>query len=203
MIELLKRVAEVKKGLDGGDWCDRAKTEALVSMVIAFRPPLIVEVGVFGGGSLIPMAMAIQHLGGGAVVVGIDPWSDAIAIQGQVTNEDREWWAAISLDRVYDKFISKIRELGLEAFTQIHRKTSDAVDIPAGIAILHIDGSHDDQAVRDVAHFAPRVELGGFCVMDDLHWANGGPKRGAQRLVQMGFKERYSLGTGACFQRCR
>lgn len=202
MIELFKQIAEVQPKLDGYGWCDKSKTEALVSMVVAYRPSLVVEVGVFGGGSFIPMAMAAKWLGSG-MVVGIDPWDKDIAVQAQTTNKDREWWAAIDLEAVYNNFSQRVHELGLDNVTKIFRNRSNNVEPPGTISILHIDGSHNDQAVTDVVRFAPRVEAGGICVTDDSAWVGGGPARAEQRLLQIGFVKRYNLGSGAVFVRAR
>jgi cephalosporin hydroxylase len=202
MIELLQQIWAIKPKLDGADWCDKAKTETLVSLVIGYRPAAVVEIGVFGGGSLIPMAMAMKRIGGGAVF-GIDPWSTADAIAGQTQQVDRDWWASIDMDGVYQRFLANLKASGSEEVTKIIRRKSNEVEPPNAIGLLHVDGLHNDQAVTDVVRFAPKVELGGFCVSDDSRWHGGGPARAEQRLVQLGFKKRFDIGTGAAFQRIR
>ena len=54
-------------------WCSIAKGEFLVDLVLKHQPKVIVEIGVWGGRSLIPMASALKSLGEG-IAYGIDPW---------------------------------------------------------------------------------------------------------------------------------
>lgn len=183
-------------------WCDATKAATLASLVVAYKPNLVVEVGVYGGSSLFPMAIAVKETGQGKVI-GIDPWDKAIAVNNQTTNEDREWWMNQDYEKLYSDVLRGIDERGLRDYCSIIRKPSDHVDPPFGIGIFHCDGSHNDQAIRDVVRYAPRVEIGGFCVTDDSDWKGGAVARAEQRLLQLGFKRLYQLGTGAVFQRVR
>jgi predicted O-methyltransferase YrrM len=60
-------------------WCTKEKAYTLASLVIGTRPAVIVEVGVFGGRSFLPMALALKELGKG-MAIGIDPWSPAASV---------------------------------------------------------------------------------------------------------------------------
>ncbi len=74
------------------------------------------------------------------------------------------------------------------------------------IDLLHIDGQHTEQAVKDVDRFARNVRRGGICCMDDIEWANDGDqqvKAAVERLKELGFVEKYPVGTGAMFVRTK
>ena len=54
-------------------WCSIEKAYALASAIIALRPGVVVEIGIWAGRSLIPMALALKKVGAGKII-GIDPW---------------------------------------------------------------------------------------------------------------------------------
>lgn len=197
---LFQRIEKVHPTLQG--WCSLDKAFTLASLVVAFRPAVIVEIGVYGGKSLIPMALACQAVGKG-IVIGIDPWSTEVAIREQTSVEDREWWGKLDLEKIRVDFMAKLAELNLENFVRIERKESRNIPAPNSISIFHCDGAHNDTAMHDMAKFAPRVIVGGYCVTDDSDWGGGGVKRGEQRLKELGFAHIAALGTGQIFQRLR
>jgi len=195
--ELFERIAEVLPPLDG--WCELAKANVLAASVLALRPPAtVVEIGVFGGKSLIPMALACETIGAG-MVIGIDPWSADASIEGQ-TAEDQRYWASVDHEAIYRKFLEHLRALAIESRVTIWRARSDDVVPPATIDLLHVDGQHTEQAVRDVVRFASNVRLGGLCCMDDTSWSTD-VQRAVESLKQLGFVKLYDLGIGAMFQR--
>lgn len=197
MSQLFETIAKVQPGLPG--WCCPEKAEALAAMVLSIRPQNTVELGVFGGSSFIPLALAHKEIGTG-VAWGIDPWSKQASIKDEIP-ENVEFWSRVDHEWMYSQFMAKLRELSLESCTRIIRQTSDEADPPSVIDVLHLDGSHTEQAVRDVIKWMPHVRSGGFAVLDDLEWSGGGVKRAEARLLDMGFKRLYPLGTGACYQR--
>jgi hypothetical protein len=200
MKALFDNIAALQPRFPG--WCTLDKAFTLASMVIARRPLVSVEIGVYGGSSFFPIAMAHKAIGRG-IAVGVDPWDKHVAVLAQTEQESREWWANQDLESLYQNVLLFIKEYGLQDHAKIQRKKSSEVDIPPGISLLHIDGAHNDEAVRDVARFCQHVEIGGMVVMDDLNWHGGGPARAAQRLVQIGFNHLYQIQNGAVYQRVR
>lgn len=197
MSHLFETIARVQPGLPG--WCIPDKAEALAAMVLSIRPTTTVEIGVFGGSSFIPLALAHKEIGTG-IAYGIDPWNKMASIRDEIP-ANVEFWSNVDHDYMFAQFMAKLQDLGLESCTRIIRQTSDEVLPPSEIQLLHVDGSHTEQAVRDVLKWCPHVTKGGFCVMDDLEWDGGGPKRAEARLRNVGFKMLYPLGTGAVYQR--
>lgn len=198
MTSLFDTIAKVQPSLPG--WCTPQKAITLASIVVARRPAVSVEIGIYGGSSLIPLALAHKAVGSG-IVIGIDPWSNQVAIEAQTENESRQWWADQDLEKIRRDFFEQIKTLQLEPFVKIMRFKSDDVEVPNAIGLFHCDGAHSDQAIRDVSRFAPNVVIGGFVVTDDSDWHGGGVTRAEQRLAQMRFTKLYALGTGSVFQR--
>jgi hypothetical protein len=186
-------------GTDLPGWCDYAKAQALASTVLALRPRVTLEIGVFGGRSFLPMALAHKEFGGG-VCIGIDPWLNHASKQGQV-GKDEAYWAQLDHESVYQVFLTAMRQLSVESFCRIHRMTTDEFDPIPEVGMLHVDGNHGPQAESDIKRFSPMVVSGGFCCLDDLDWTGGAPRRGAEWMLQNGFEMLYRIGTGAMYRK--
>ena len=173
-------------------WCSYQKAETLASIVIAIRPQISIEIGVFGGKSLIPIAMAHQHIHKGHVI-GIDPWMAKASIEGQ-SGENAKWWSDQKMhDQIYSGFMAKRASLGLDGYSQVARMTSNEFDPVLGIGLLHVDGNHGEQAIKDVGRFCPFVDIGGIVVMDDIGWGDGTVDRAIDVLPRIGFIELYRV----------
>ena len=46
-------------------WCAKDKAATLIDLVLMLKPKIVVEIGVFGGKSLVPIAYALQETGSG------------------------------------------------------------------------------------------------------------------------------------------
>lgn len=183
-------------------WCDLEKANTLAAMILAMRPKLIVEIGIFGGRSFIPMAMAAQLIG--AKVVGIDPWDRGASLEGMEDAANLEWWSKLDHEQIYQGFMENLRKFGVDKAVTILKQRSDDVDLKDWVIdLLHIDGSHEETAYRDTTRYAARIPVGGIVVCDDVNWVSGAPKRGVEWLLKKGFRQLYALGTGAVFQRAR
>lgn len=178
---------------EGGDWCSVAKSQQLAAIIVAYRPKRVLEIGVWMGGSMIPMMMALQHLGSGQGIA-IDPWAASASVVGQ-RDDNVSWWQSVDHDAAYQKFQSRLVKYNLHEICVTIRKPSDEA-APISADIVHIDGNHAAQAVRDVERFAAEMPLGGILILDDLDW-DGGHVRSARHVAhQLGFVDAYPLGTG-------
>lgn len=196
---LFTRIDAIQPKLPG--WCVLPKAHALAAAVLTLRPDVVVEIGVFGGSSFVPMAMALKEIGRGTAI-GIDPWNNAAAAKG-MQGEHEKWWGTTDLEGIYNGFTDKITSLGLNDCVKIFRMESDAVSPPPEISILHIDGNHSDQAIKDVERFASKVRIGGLCFSDDIQWEGGGVLRSVEKLKMLGFRQIYDIDKGAMFQRIK
>ncbi len=189
---------------EGGEWCTTEKSSQLAALVLALRPRTIVEIGVFLGGSLVPMALAQQTYAFPAreVCWAVDPWAAQASAAGQ-TGKNAEWWGGLDHERIMRRFIARLERHEISSLVHIARIKSDDFVSPDVIDLLHIDGNHGEQAQRDVARFAPHVPIGGVLVMDDLNWEGGHVRVARDLACELGFAERYPLGTGCVMMRER
>jgi hypothetical protein len=177
-------------------WCPLEKALDMAATVIAMRPKVVVEIGVYGGKSLIPMALACEAVNCG-MVIGIDPWSPQESAKGY-GGDNEAWWGKLDHESLYQGFMANVKRLGLGYRVAIARTTSDKAKIPGAINLLHLDGQHTEQACIDVKNFAPHVCLGGIVVVDDLSWANNGVPHVAlavKELLNLGFIELHRTKT--------
>ena len=186
---------------EGGDWCDLHKAHTLAALVLSTHPKVVVEIGVWMGGSLVPMLIALREVGGGKAVA-IDPWNAGVSVRGE-SEKNATWWGGVDHDKAFDRFGARLIKHGLTQFCEIQRTPSDDASVPPSIDILHVDGSHTEQAVRDVDRFCPAVKVGGFAILDDVQWAGGAVVRAVAHAELLGFESIYPLGTGVVMQRRR
>ncbi len=189
-------------------WCPLEKALDLAAVVIALRPKITVEIGVYGGKSLLPIALACEAINNG-VVIGIDPWTPQASAEGY-TGENANWWGQLDHEGIYRAFIAGVDRLGLKNRVAVERAKSDDAAVPPVIDLVHLDGQHTEQAIRDVKRFCSRVRIGGVVVMDDLEWVNDGKPHVAMavtELLKLGYIElhrtKQSDGCWGFFQRVK
>lgn len=152
-------------------WCPEVKAIAMAEHIIQHRPKTIVEIGVFGGRSLIPMAMACHTIQNG-IVHGIDPWSREAALRYETDPKNREWWSKLDYSSVYRDFAQAVLKHNLTEHCYWYRTEAHlAHSLFETIDMLHIDGNHShESATRDVNLYVPKVKVGGFVWFDDIDW---------------------------------
>jgi hypothetical protein len=193
MNPLYKQIIDSNQQLHGWATVDKAIT--LSNMVLAQRPSVVLEIGVWGGRSLIPMALACKSIGWGTVI-GVDPWSPEESEKGQVTEADKKWWSEQNHEMVFQTFKNHLRKMELEPWVEIHRVSSDRFTAPESIGLLHVDGNHGPQALSDITRFGANVISGGLCVLDDTNWTGNSVKNGGEWLTNNNFIKLHPLGTG-------
>lgn len=170
--DLKRRVAEGLPRFYG--WCTKEKAMNFVDLVLEVQPEVCVEIGVFGGRSLFPVASALKYLGKG-VVVGIDPWSldEIIPYFDPVKDEPHiAWWSRVNFDQIYVSYLGLLSEYQLDDYVITLRSTSEVASyaIPQ-IDILYIDGNHHETVSnRDIELYLPKVRSGGYIWLNDSLW---------------------------------
>ena len=155
-------------------WCSHNKANVLMDIVLNVKPHVIVEIGVFGGKSLIPMAYVLKTLGQG-IAYGIDPWEAGESIQGLEDPINKNWWAQLNHSQILHGLTQKIDDFGLKPQIQLIQKSSMDASPIQDIDILHIDGNHSEQAsYQDVLKWVPLVKKGGWIIFDDINWVENG-----------------------------
>jgi O-methyltransferase len=191
---------------DKAGWCTLEKATKLVELVISLQATTVVELGVWMGGSAIPLALALETRGVGKLLA-IDAWSAPVSIAGQDEEVHRKWWGekvgALGHQRAFEMFLRRLHQHGVrpERCRVIRQSTAQA-DVPSRIDLLHHDANHGPQVVADIERWAPAIRRGGVLVLDDLDWAGGHVSRARMRARELGFVELYTLGTGCVMQRC-
>lgn len=151
-------------------WCSEYKASTLMDLVWFMRPQTVVEIGVFGGKSLVPMAFAVKALNNGGVVYGIDPWSSIASAEGQ-DGDNKDYWGTLDHDAILSGLQQKIEQFNLSDQIELIRATSEEAQPIENIDILHIDGNHsDDASYFDAIKWVPLVRRGGMIIFDDITW---------------------------------
>lgn len=177
-VDALIELAEQR--LEG--WCSRRKAVAIAETILRERPAVCVEIGVYGGRSLVPAAAALRHIGGG-VIYGIEAWDVQAATVNPTHADNDTWWQQVDFPVIKRDFYRFITEADLTSQVRIIEATSSkAASIFDTIDFLHIDGSHAMvNAVEDVLHYVRKVRPGGIVLFDDVEWETTAP---AQALLR-------------------
>lgn len=160
--------------MDG--WCSKEKALNFFDLVIQVNPQVCVEIGVFAGKSVYPVACALKYLGQGTVI-GIDPWDNYECIRYYDPIEDHanlHWWNSVDMEKIHYSYINMINRYRLQNYCQTLRTTSTkAIEEINFIDILYIDGNHDEKAsFIDVSLYLPKVRSGGYIWLNDSLWGS-------------------------------
>lgn len=169
---LKQNVCSVLPTLEG--WCSKTKAIEFIDLVLEVKPEVCVEIGVFGGSSLFPVASALKYLGKG-IIIGIDPWDKIECIKYFDPIEDAEhlkWWGSLNINYVYQAYNNMLKKHKLDNFVKTIKATSEeAAPLIDKIDILYIDGNHSETcSVQDVLLYLPKVRTGGYIWMNDTLW---------------------------------
>lgn len=158
-------------GLDG--WGSNYKATVLIDLILMMRPEVVVEIGVFGGKSLFPMAYAVKANGNGKVY-GIDPWDANESVIG-MDQVNHNWWITVDHQAIYTRLVEKIHQFELQSYLELIRTTSANAPLISNIGLLHIDGNHSEEvSYQDLLRWVPMVKKGGVILLDDLGWTYHG-----------------------------
>jgi len=183
IIELFVREDAVNLSSSVYGWCSDEKAMAFAELVLEVKPDVCVEIGVFGGKSLLPVAAALKALGKG-VIIGIDPWDNEIAMQSFdpiLEASDYNYWGQMNFKELYLPYAKSLREnkLNDHVITFVTPSEAAAPHIPP-IDILYIDGSLTEKAsIQDVSLYLPRVLSGGYI------WINNAAFNDRQPALEM------------------
>ena len=169
-VDFLKdRVGTLVSSMEG--FCSKEKAENFIDLVIDVEPDLCVEIGVYAGASLFPVAAALKYLGKGTVI-GIDAWDvdQAIANLHPVRDKiDYNWWKGVDFEPLMDTYHAMIHRYGLSDYVVTIRAPAKIASFCcSSIDILHIDGNlGETETLKDIAAFLPRVRPGGYIWIGD------------------------------------
>lgn len=155
-------------------WCCYEKAAKLANLITENNMQLCVEIGVYGGSSLIPQAMAMADKRSG-IVYGIDPWKVEDALEEMIHQDHKDWWGKLDLESIYKHCLHHIESNKLQKYCELIRdKSENVVDKFAdnSIDLLHIDGNHSEVlSYKDATLYIPKVKSGGYVMFDDIWWS--------------------------------
>jgi predicted O-methyltransferase YrrM len=155
-------------------WCSHMKGGVLIDLIFKNKPAIVVEIGVYGGKSLVPMGCALKALGEGKAY-GIDPWSTEASLEEMNNDSSKAFWSWVDHAGIMKGLMAKIDEFELGNHIELIQATSEEASPIPNIDILHIDGNHSEKtSYFDVTKWAPLVKSGGWIILDDMTWYENG-----------------------------
>lgn len=146
----------------------------LTEVIQEKRPQIIIEMGVWKGGSVITMGNKLKELKIDGAIIAVDTWLGAWDhwIEPNLKNE---LCFQNGYPRLFDKFLTNIINAELTDYVIPFPLDSvnayhviKARDIYADV--IHIDGGHDYTAVQiDVNFWWKRLKKGGVMIIDDYN----------------------------------
>ena len=159
--------------------------------------PVCVEIGVYAGKSVLPVALELKRNAKG-IIYAIDPWTNEEATKGY-DGINYDYWNQVDLNEKYQIYKNMVDEFKINDYVVTIKETSDAVPKIENISMLHIDGQHTEQAIRDAKKYASQVVLNGYCIVDDVDW--GVVKNVPEILEKLGFVHVHSVDTAAIYKK--
>ncbi len=173
----------------------------LTEAVITVRPKIIVEIGVWKGGSVISLAEEARKAGLDCVVIAVDTWLGAWDHWIQ-----DEWFEQLSFSHGYPslnrKFMNNIIQKKLEDYVlPLPLDSLNAVNVLKHFGlrpdVVHLDGGHDyDAVMADLRVWWPLINNGGALIGDDYNVSNPHQWPGVKRA----FDEYFSGDVAASFE---
>jgi hypothetical protein len=151
-------------------WCSKEKIELLMDLVYVVKPKVCVEIGVFSGSSLIPVAVMLKYLQHG-MVFAVDAWSNAEATKYiEYDDPNLPGWSAVDLLGAHIQFIQRLGQKAVQSYCTILRNPSAvAAQFIGEIDFLHLDGDYTEKgSLEDVALYLPKVKSGGYILLSSL-----------------------------------
>jgi predicted O-methyltransferase YrrM len=174
-------------------WCSIEKANKLIEIVNTQNPSLCVELGVFGGRSLLPIAWATKNLNQHAKVIGIDAWDPIVCTEGKNDKANDDWWVNINHTDMLNYTIKLMQEYKVDDIVQLWKsKSVDVVDkfTDNSIDILHQDSNHSELVTcNEVELYWNKVRPNGIWIFDDTIWTT--TFKAQELLVSKGYTEIY------------
>ena len=175
-------------------WCTLEKATKIIEIVFANNPKLIVELGVFGGKSLLPFALAAKNNNNNAKVIGIDAWSKDASLEGTNDITNNNWWSNINYDDMYNYTKTLMIENNVNHMVELYKEKSiNVIDKfeDESIDILHQDSNHSQEiSVQEVILYSKKLKMNGHWIFDDTNWDT--TQNAQLLLLSFGFKEIYT-----------
>lgn len=167
-------------------WTNPAKEKRYKQLASEIKNGVIVEIGVFGGASVLPIADICTA--NGNKIYGIDPWEKIALPNGKKMPRDelKSLRNGLKENRLRLKGIINDLSYG-KTLELIHGFSSDLSIVnlfeDKSIDLVYIDGDHSYEAVKkDIELWLPKVKDGGLLSGDDFQWE--GVKKAVHEFCQ-------------------
>jgi len=153
-------------------WCTREKAIKIMES-IPDDATLAVELGVWGGRSLLPIAMKCP-----GDVYGIDAWSQDASLEGTNNPLNDEWWEKVDYTRMYRYAQKLMDEYNCDNVKLLKMKSCQAVRLfdDSTIDFLHQDSNHSrETSCEEVELYHSKVKPGGVWCFDYTNWETTQP----------------------------
>ncbi len=166
--EFIQLEQKIVKFLENS-WCSEQKARLILEFVVAHRPEICVEVGVFTGSSALPMLAGLKYIKHGRAYL-IDAWSNEEAIRG-LPKEDPNivWWASLNMPSIKDQFNKTMARWSLASYFQVlHMSSKQAISQLPQIDFLHLDGNFSEEgSLLDSQLYLSKVVSGGYILISN------------------------------------
>jgi len=174
--------------IDG--WCAVEKAGVMIDLVEETTPSLILELGVFAGKSLLPLALASKKMNPSAKVIGIDAWAPQASLEGVNSPANDDWWSKLDYNLIYNRATELMKFHKISDIVELWKmRTVDVADKfqDHSIDILHQDSNHSEEvSCAEVELYWNKVKPGGYWVFDDTNW--GTTKKAQELLLSKGYQ---------------
>lgn len=172
-------------------WCSAEKAQVLFDLVLKSDSQISCELGVFGGRSLIPIALAHKAKNSG-FVLGIDAWTKEASVEGSgafkdgvTAKENDEWWSKVNYPSIHAGCILAIDKYGVNDYCGTVRMRTLSVGLlirDNSIDLLHQDSNHSEEvSCAEVEMYFPKMKDGSYWISDDTDWTT---TQKSQELLQ-------------------
>ncbi len=166
------------------------------------NPCVVVEVGVWLGGSTIRMAKAMKDAGINGVVISVDTWLGSVEHWATA-----DYFPMLCLDQgrpsLQRTFMANVLDAAVEDYVlplpldslnaaELFRQFNRHADV------IHLDGGHEyDLVAADIKAWWPRLRAGGIFIGDDYN--PGGGWQGVMRAFDEAFPTPIEHEKGKCW----
>ena len=175
-------------------WCTVEKANKLMEIVMLCDPILSVELGVFGGKSLLPIALMSKYMNPNSKVIGIDAWAVQPCLEGTNDKTNADWWSKIDLEKIFNYTKLLMIENKVDNIVELWRDTSKNTVSKFednSINLLHQDSNHSEEITcEEVELYWNKVKEGGYWIFDDTNWPT--TQKAQDLLLSKGYTEHYS-----------
>jgi FkbM family methyltransferase len=169
------RIIAALRAIEG--WCTPRKAVWLAGLIAENRCSRVLEVGIYGGRSLIPMALAVREHAPDGRVYGVESWSSDAAEETATDAVGDVWWRNVELEAVKARFLRNLLDNELAGIVNILEMSSDealrclAAIGPFELDLIHVNGSRAEaQALHGVRSWSGLLRPGGILVLDGIAW---------------------------------